>query len=471
MPPNQDDKFWDLVQKRIEEEKCILILGPDISVSDTGRSLNEQLKNYLEKKEQTEIAYYTEDEFFSFKNKSEKEYAIMDIQAFYKDLSPCELHGKIADIPFHLIISVSPDHLLKDVFDSKKLPYQFAFYNKEQNTTSIQKPGKACPLLYLLFGDIETDGSLIFTYEDLFNYLVPSTGRFELPLELQQELQKARLVLFIGFKFEKWYFKLLLRLLNLHQDKINSAPQLKKDAPPLLRNFYAEQFKVDFLQYSEADIINRIYDKCKEKGVLRTKTNNVPAGNEIFISYAWGGESEAIVDSLYATLTAKGYNVIRDKIALGYKGNIKKFMETIGRGKCVIVVMSDKYLKSENCMFEMLELQKNNQVYERIFPIVLSDANIYDELARLNYFSYWSAKTKELNDAYTQLIDKAGTNGIVDKINLYSDIRRVIDQITVMLGRMNTLTPDLHQSTQFAELIRAIDQQLLTDQTNKTYAT
>ena len=470
MLPNQDDKFWDLVQKRIEEEKCILIVGPDISVSDTDQSLNEQLKDYLEKKGQAQIEYYTEDEFFSFRNKSEKEYAIMDIQAFYKELKPGELHGKIVDIPFYLIISVSPDHLLKDIFDSKKLPYQFAFYNKEQNTTNVEKPSKDRPLLYHLFGDIETDGSLIFTYEDLFNYLIPSTGKFELPLGLQQELQKARLVLFIGFKFEKWYFKLLLRLLNLHQDKINSAPQLKKDAPPLLKNFYAEQFKVDFLQYSEADIINRIYEKCREKGVLRAKTSAVPAGTEIFISYAWGGESEAIVNSLYTTLTAKGYNVIRDKIALGYKGNIKKFMETIGRGKCVIVVISDKYLKSENCMFEMLELQKNNKVYDRVFPIVLSDANIYDELARLNYFSYWSAKTKELNDAYTQLIDKAGTNGIVDKINLYSDIRRVIDQITVMLGEMNTLTPDLHQSTHFAELIRAIDQQLLTDQMNKTYA-
>jgi hypothetical protein len=241
-----DDKFWDLVQKRIEEEKCILIIGPDFTSEDAERPLNERLKEYLESNKQTAVEYYTEDEFFSFKNKSEKEYAIMDIQEFYRQLTPCEIHYKIADIPFHLIISVSPDHLLKDVFESKKTDYQFAFYNKEQHTATVPKPSKNRPLLYHLFGDIETDGSLIFTYDDLFNYLIPPSGKFELPLELQQELQKARLVLFIGFKFEKWYFKLLLRLLNLHQDKINSAPELKKGAPPLLRNFYAEQFKIDF---------------------------------------------------------------------------------------------------------------------------------------------------------------------------------------------------------------------------------
>src|SRR5829696_3210112 len=157
MLSNQDDKFWDLVQKRIEEEKCILIIGPDFTVENEERPLNERLKEYLENNKQTEIEYYTEDEFFAFKNKSEKEYAIMDIQEFYRGLTPCEIHYKIAEIPFHLIISVSPDHLLKDVFESKKIDYQFAFYNKEQHTSTVPKPAKNKPLLYHLFGDIETD--------------------------------------------------------------------------------------------------------------------------------------------------------------------------------------------------------------------------------------------------------------------------------------------------------------------------
>lgn len=240
------DRFWDLAFKNIVEEKCILMIGPDIATSDPDKSLNDLLKNYLEKNNGNAIEYYADDEFFSFKDASDVQYAIMDIQEFYRQLKPNELYYKIAEIPFHLIISVSPDHLLKDVFDSKKLDYQFAFYNKEQNIATIEKPTKNRPLLYNLFGDIETDGSLIFTYEDLFNYLIPSTGRFELPLPLQQELKKATLVLFIGFKFEKWYFKLLLRLLDLHDKKLNKAPQLKKNLSPLLKNFYIEQFKFEF---------------------------------------------------------------------------------------------------------------------------------------------------------------------------------------------------------------------------------
>ena len=128
MPTNQDDRFWDLVSKRIEEEKCILIIGPDITLSESDRSLNERLKDYLENNTGSEVEYYTEDEFFAFKNNSEKEYAIMYIQDFYKQLQPHELHYKIADIPFHLIISVTPDRMLKNAFDSKNKVYQFAFY-------------------------------------------------------------------------------------------------------------------------------------------------------------------------------------------------------------------------------------------------------------------------------------------------------------------------------------------------------
>lgn len=455
-----DDRFWDLASKRIEEEKCVLILGPDISLSESDLPLNERLKEYLESNTGTELEYYREDAFFSFKNNSEKEYAIMYIQDFYKQLQPAEIHHKIAAIPFHLIISVTPDRLLKHAFDNKGRAYQFAFYNKEQHAATIRKPTKNQPLLYNLFGDIETDGSLIFTYEDLFNYLIPSTGKFELPLELQQELQKARLVLFIGFQFDKWYFKLLLRLLNLHQDKLNRAPQLRKNTPPLLKNFYAEQFKIDFLQYSEQDIINHIYEKCR-----RNAEPAPPAGRqaEIFISYAWGDEREEIVDLLYNTMREKGWNIIRDKVDLGYKGNIKTFMESIGAGKYVVVVISDKYLRSENCMFEMLELQKHSRAYERIFPVVLRDADIYDEARRLRYITYWSEKTAELNRAYDAIQDKANTQGIVDRITLYANIRSIFDQVTVMLRNMNALTPEMHRSQNFSELIKAIERQIQHD--------
>jgi hypothetical protein len=74
----------------------------------------------------------------------------------------------------------------------------------------------------------------------------------------------------------------------------------------------------------------------------------------IFVSYAWGGESENIANQVGHAFSEKGVTIIRDKREMRFKDRIKDFMERIGRGKCVIVVISEKYLKSENCMFELV---------------------------------------------------------------------------------------------------------------------
>jgi len=177
---------------------------------------------------------------------------------------------------------------------------------------------------------------------------------------------------------------------------------------------------------------------------------------EIFISYAWGGESEDIVNKIYPVLVGKGFHVIRDKVDLGFKGNIKEFMVRIGEGKAIVVVISDKYLKSENCMFEMLEIHRNKNTWNRIFPIVLPDARIYDEIERIDYLVYWDNKVSELNTKIKTIQNAAGIGAVIEKINQYTDIRRFNDEIMDMLRNMNTLTPDMHKNGNFEILTNEI---------------
>ncbi len=54
----------------------------------------------------------------------------------------------------------------------------------------------------------------------------------------------------------------------------------------------------------------------------------------VFISYAWGGEREDIVNQIDETLQKRGIKIIRDKRVLGYRGSIKEFMERIGGELC-----------------------------------------------------------------------------------------------------------------------------------------
>lgn len=181
--------------------------------------------------------------------------------------------------------------------------------------------------------------------------------------------------------------------------------------------------------------------------------------NAIFISYAWGGEREEVVNQIDEALQKRGVKIIRDKRDLGYKGSIKEFMERIGQGHCIILVISDKYLRSPNCMFELVEIAENKQFYDRVFPIVLNDANIYDPIKRIEYVKHWETKRAELASAMKEL-DPANLQGIRDDMDLYDRIRDKVSGMTSILKDMNTLTPDMHKDSEFSDLYNAIIKQM-----------
>lgn len=181
------------------------------------------------------------------------------------------------------------------------------------------------------------------------------------------------------------------------------------------------------------------------------------SSREIFISYAWGGESEELVDRLDTVFQEKGILIVRDKRDAGYRASIMEFMRRIGRGKAVIAVISNRYLESKNCMFELIEIAKNGDFRDRIFPIVLKDANIYKPVPRLRYIKYWEEQIQEL-DAALKEVSAANLQGFREAIDLYTQIRNTIAGLVDTLSDMNTLTPQIHSESNFKELLNAISQ-------------
>jgi hypothetical protein len=179
----------------------------------------------------------------------------------------------------------------------------------------------------------------------------------------------------------------------------------------------------------------------------------------VFISYAWGGEREEIVDQIERALQERGLTIIRDRRELGYKGSIREFMERIGQGNCVIVVISDKYLRSPNCMFELVEIAENKQFSDRIFPVVLADAEIYDPIKRLGYVKYWEDQRNALAEAM-KAVDPANLQGIRDDMDMYHRIRDQISGLASTLKDMNALTPEMHRDSNFSHLYDAIEKRM-----------
>jgi len=178
---------------------------------------------------------------------------------------------------------------------------------------------------------------------------------------------------------------------------------------------------------------------------------------DVFISYAWGNESENVVNNIFDGLKKYNANIIRDKINLGYKGGVNDFMNKIGRTGFIIIIISDKYLKSENCMYELVQIQKKGNSFNRIFPIVLSDADIYKPMNRLKYVKYWEDKIKDVNNALKDINDMSVIAEIQRELMNYREILNTFANILNILKDMNTLTPEMHKDNDFKILIESID--------------
>ncbi|TRU20008.1 MAG: TIR domain-containing protein [Microcystis aeruginosa Ma_SC_T_19800800_S464] len=187
-----------------------------------------------------------------------------------------------------------------------------------------------------------------------------------------------------------------------------------------------------------------------------------PMNQQVYISYNWQEDSNEMANQLVQAFAAKGIEIIRDKTHTTYKDSIKNFMRQIGQGKCVVAVISDRYLKSENCMFELVEIARNGDFYQRIFPIILPDARIHKDFERIDYLKYWEDEKAKLQAKYKQ-IDLAKTNSILATLNLYDEIRGNIDNLTNILKDMNTLNIDLHRQSEFAAMIETVETKLAED--------
>ena len=216
--------------------------------------------------------------------------------------------------------------------------------------------------------------------------------------------------------------------------------------------------------FEEADGWNRLRQEQTVKSIEATERRSVEdlgpkEEEEVFVSYAWTSESNQLIDQLELRLRGGNVRLHRDRTALHYKDSIRNFMRRLGRGKCIVVILSKRYLESPSCMFELLEIQKKGEFRERVFPVVLKDANIYTPLGRLGYIKYWEEQKQKL-DRELRGVSGEKTSSIREDLDLYAEIRGMLDSITDTLRDMNALTVEEHLSSNFDELIREIEEQL-----------
>ena len=183
------------------------------------------------------------------------------------------------------------------------------------------------------------------------------------------------------------------------------------------------------------------------------------ATSEWYVSYAWGDDRspegrvrEEIVDRLCAAAAAQGHGILRDKNVLSPGDRISTFMKSIGTGDRVFVILSDKYLRSPYCMFELSEIWRTSQqegeaFLKRVRIYALPDAKIFQPGDWADWAIYWKREHDELErraqlhgmvvlgeqghrrltqmrNFYTQVSDILGTLADIMQPRTFEDLER-----------------------------------------------
>lgn len=178
---------------------------------------------------------------------------------------------------------------------------------------------------------------------------------------------------------------------------------------------------------------NNYYIHQTEESVQEGKNDKT-----IFLSYNWhDGETADRIDKYLSRIP--GIIVKRDVRDIGAWKSIREFMKSIREQDYAVLIVSDSYLKSKNCMFEVTEMMREREYADRIFPAVV-ETGIYDSLVRAGYISYWQQECDKLEAAVKEL-DPANAVELAAELKRYKSIASSMGEFLGMVADRNN--PDI----------------------------
>ncbi|CAG7840009.1 hypothetical protein CLOHAE12215_01425 [Clostridium haemolyticum] len=134
----------------------------------------------------------------------------------------------------------------------------------------------------------------------------------------------------------------------------------------------------------------------------------------MFVSYC---QKDAIyADNIDLYFKGKNIKIHRDIRDISDWKSIREYMQTIRDMDYAILIITDNYLKSFNCMYEVLEVMKEKNYENKIFPVVV-ETSIYSNEAKIDYVKFWENKCKELQEKVSEI-------NVVNAVDIINDLKR-----------------------------------------------
>lgn len=161
-----------------------------------------------------------------------------------------------------------------------------------------------------------------------------------------------------------------------------------------------------------------------------TEKKRVQCMETIFLSYSW--KNKKVADFVEASFSGSGVEIVRDERSVSYTKSIKEFMRGVRGTDYSLLLITEDYLKSVNCMFEVLEIVKDEKFCERILPIVHADTNIFTLEGRLIYTQFWQSEL----DRLTRHLQ---TTNPINVPSEYVELRRIEDVLRTVSQFLNAI--------------------------------
>ncbi|MEM8887155.1 MAG: SIR2 family protein [Bacteroidota bacterium] len=268
------DGDWNEIIGSIEREECILVLGPGAIVDKNGKCLQDHLCDLIAEKLGEKVPE-SPDRLFQLADHLSKErgwrklLSDMTTEAYHVD-GYHPMYPQLAQIPFHLIISTSPDHLLSNTYNEFGLPFNLEYFNYKERQELQNEASASEPLLYNLFGETGDDDSLVLTFDSLFDFIFSILSPKGFPLKLKEKVLAASNFLYLGFDFESWPLKILMRLFESHKKEISYAYAWKENTlRPTTKTFFENNFKIDFVNDEVPAFIDELFKRCQAEELIK----------------------------------------------------------------------------------------------------------------------------------------------------------------------------------------------------------
>jgi hypothetical protein len=264
-------KYDELIDFGLEDGSCVLFLGPELIRFDGEdynlsffKSLPEDAGSGVDKQK---VKYNEAEKIWSFSSKSIQREFYFEFAKYFKskrDIDNPVFH-KLASLPFPLIISLIPDDTVFAAFSQyENFKFSFRSYLLDNE---IPEPTKDEMLIYNIYGNIR-NREYVASHFDYLNFIL-EYAKNDFPKNLVSTLKKANYLVFVGFQFDKWYNILLLYLLNLIKSGTDKYAVEEQSVEELYKKLSDTSLKILFIDQNDEIFINELYQKVKEKNMLR----------------------------------------------------------------------------------------------------------------------------------------------------------------------------------------------------------